>query len=233
MPTSCRISHSHFDRPTGHIPPNFVDHRAHESLFIDQLEKMPETRRSKRIASSEDVPPRFRLTVAADPFLNSPEFTTDLYSSHPTAPIRDMTQRGRLGPQKQHASSSNAMDVDGLRHGLYSAHLSDEESLSDEELNVNLPVSSGLAGGPRGRGQRRMAPPATSTSFRTSLAPHARRTSCSTCLVGLAIAFAETECSSRQAKALEADFFTHSFFRTFFFFKLFLNSETPFLSLSL
>jgi hypothetical protein len=133
---------------------------------------MPETRRSKRILSGEDTSPRVRLILKTDPFLSSPEFTTDLYSTHSTYPNRSMAHRGRATGPAAVASSSNSMDIDSHWSASRSPYFSDEDSGSDGELNARGNGASSREANGRRKYTRRQDPAGSGTS--TSLLTQTR-----------------------------------------------------------
>ena len=134
---------------------------------------MPETRRSRRIQNAEDESSnaRVRLTAKPDSLLSSPEFTTDLYSTHTMPLSRPMMARARMVGSSAMASSSNAMDVDGMWSVPRSPYFSDEDSGSDGENAVRSANSSARDAAPRRKYTRRPDPASSGTCLRPSISP--------------------------------------------------------------
>lgn len=125
---------------------------------------MPETRRSQRRAATDNAPAtKLRLTLANDPYLNSPEFSTNLYSSAPYAATPVHGHQTRHMSKPSFASSSNSMDVDRSQYGLASPLMSDDESMSDEEMSPRGSGGANGAAGSRRRYTKRTDPASTGT----------------------------------------------------------------------
>lgn len=127
---------------------------------------MPEMRRSQRRVTSENAASsKPRLSLANDPFLNSPEFSTNLYSSSSYQPPRSHAHQTRFSDRNSFATSSNAMDVDRAHYMHMSPHSSDDESMSDEETSTIANGASSSTPGQRRRYTKRQE----GTSYGTSL----------------------------------------------------------------